>query len=365
MVAWMAVLFLAVQAPIVALAVPLDEIRHVFREKALHSPPEAALTALGEEDLLRGLQGLDPYARLFRPGEYRSPMSGPEAWIGIGAALVPGPEGIFLSVFRGGPADRTKIPERSRILEIDGKDVAGLTPEEVARRLRGEEGTSVCLEVLPPGGTPRRFIVRREAFRPLDVETEASQGQRVVRIREFAAGLTRPALLATLEFLERHPSAGGGGVLVMDLRDAGGGDLYEALDMAALFLQQGALIGTIVSAGGTAREVRAPSGDKLDMPMILLVGPDTASAAEIFAGTLQASGRAKLLGRRTYGKCVSQTDSRLSDGSVLRYTNLEILLPGGASCTDYGLAPDTEVDETTLGDLEALLLKARSLFPDL
>ena len=353
---------LVISWPWTVRAAPLEEIRRILRESALHSPAESALAALAQENLDQGLVRIDPYARLFRPGEYRSPASAQEGWTGIGAELIPGRDGVSLSVFRGGAAGKAGVPDRSRLLEIDGVRATGLTAEEVARRLRGEEGTSVRLKVLPPGGSALNFTVRRVAFRPLDVEPVPPRGERVVRIRDFIAGLTRPALLATLEFLERSPSPSGGGVLILDLRDCGGGDLYEAFDMAGLFLKPGTLLGTIRTTGGEPREVRSPAGDKLAMPLALLVGPDTASAAEVFAGALQGNGRARLVGRSTFGKCASQTDARLSDGSVLRYTNMDILLPGGASCTGSGLNPDVEVGDAEFGDLPGLTARVKTLF---
>jgi len=87
----------------------------------------------------------------------------------------------------------------------------------------------------------------------------------------------------------------------------------------------------------------------------VIVGPDTASSAEIFAGALHRQGRAMLVGQSTYGKCSSQTDARLSDGSVLRYTNRDVLLPDGKSCSGAGLVPDRQVSEADMLDLAALV----------
>ena len=309
---------------------------------------------MDEAGLPAFLERFDPYARYFPAREYQSPMTGREAWIGIGAELIARGEGIFLSVYRGGAADKAGVPDRSRLLEVDGRGVGGLDVQAVASLLKGEEDTVVRLSLARPGGGNFDVRVVREAFKPLDVEPVPPGDRQVLRLREFVGGMTRPALQATIDFLARK-GAGRDGLLVIDLRDAGGGDLYEAFDMAGMFLPAGTLLGTIQGRGEEVRAVRAPSGEKYSMPLALIVGPDTASSAEIFAGALHRQGRATLVGRRTYGKCSSQTDARLSDGSVLRYTNRDVLLPDGSSCSGAGLVPDREVSETELMDLAGLV----------
>lgn len=339
----------------------VDEVRARLREQLAQPPSEAALAALRRDDLALGLMAIDPQARLIPAGEYRPPLLGPEAWTGIGANLVFQAGEVLLDVYRGGPADRVGVPNRSRLLTIDGGTVKGLAPAEIAARLRGEADTEVVLGLNSPQGTSLRAHVRRESFRPLDVEVVEPDDQRVLRLREFTAGLTRAALLATIEFMQRDGASAGlrDAPLVIDLRDAVGGDLYEAFDLAALFLPRGAVLGEQRMRGGEARVMTAPTGTKLSMPLVLLVGPDTASAAEVFAGALQHHRRARLIGQQTYGKCSSQTDVALSDGSVLRLTNREILLPDGRSCSGAGLVPDLVVTDAVFADLARLLEQAR------
>jgi carboxyl-terminal processing protease len=352
--------FLAALAPLWAHAAPLEEIRQVLRARALAAPSEAELAGLREDNLPQALVRIDPYARFYEPGRYVSPAAGREARVGIGADLVPRGGELFLSVYQGGAASRAGVPDHAKLVSVDGRQVSGLDPQAAAQLLRGGEHSPVRLGVVAPDGARSTFSVRREAFRPLDVEA-VMPGSRVVRIRDFVGGLTRPALQATLGFLDRAPGPHDA-PLIIDLRDATGGDLYEAFDMAALFLPAGTQLGTLRGPDGHRRPVLAQAGEKYGMPVALLVGPDTASAAEIFAGALHQNGRAKLAGRRTFGKCSTQTDVRLSDGSVLRFTNLEVLLPGGGSCTGTGLAPDREVDAAAAEDLARLVAAVRTMF---
>lgn len=337
-----------------AQAAPLEEIRRILLADALVPPTQADLQGLDEAGLPAFLERLDPYARYFPAGEYQAPAMGRAARIGIGAELVERDGGIFLSVYRGGAADKAGVPDRSRLLAVDGQTVAGLDGEAVASLLRGAQDTSVRLTLGRSSGESFDADIVREAFKPLDVEPVPPGDRQVLRIREFVAGMTRPALQATLEFLARQ-GATRDGLLIIDLRDAGGGDLYEAFDTAGMFLSPGTLLGSIQGRGEEVRQVRASSGEKYVMPVALIVGPDTASSAEIFAGALHRHGRAVLVGQPTYGKCSSQTDARLSDGSVLRYTNGDVLLPDGRSCSGAGLAPDRAVSEAELLDLARLV----------
>ncbi len=357
-----AAVFLAVVIAAQSLyAAPLEAIRDILRRHLLNPPDEAALAALSNEDLPGRLRDIDPYARIFPAGEYRAPLAGGSSWVGIGAGLALRGDVPILHVYKGGGAEQAGVPDRSRLLDIDGRPVAGLDAETIASRLRGEEGSAVRLGVAPPGGESTNFTVVREAFSPLDVELIPPGTQRVVRIREFAGGLTRPALRATLEFVSGLAPVDGKARVIIDLRDAPGGDLYEAFDLAGLFLPAGTPLGTIRGRDGYAMEIHAPQGDKFSMPLTLLVGPETASAAEIFAGILRRYERALLVGQTTYGKCASQTDARLSDGSVLRYTNREVLFPGGDTCTGTGLTPDLAVGDDELDLLPRLVELAQSL----
>lgn len=344
-------------------AAPLEAVRDILRRHLLNPPDEVALSALTEEDLSQRLKDIDPHARIFSAREYRVPLIGADAWIGIGAGLAMREGSAVLHVYRGGGAERAGIPDRSRLLAIDGESVRGQDMEIIAARLKGEAGSVVRLEVAPPGGKKQNFTVRREVFTPLDVELVPPGTQRVVRIRDFAGGLTRPAMRATLEFLAKAGSANESAPVIIDLRDAPGGDLYEAFDLAGLFVPAGTQLGTIRGRDGYAMEIRAPGGIKYFMPITLLVGPETASSAEIFAGILRQHDRVRLVGQRTYGKCTSQTDARLSDGSVLRYTNKEVLFPGGDTCSGVGLTPDLIVTDEELDLLPRLVERARVFFP--
>lgn len=328
---------------------PLEEIRQALRTHLPVPPDEALLRALDGNNPRDMLVRVDEHARLFAPGA--SPPAQPEAGrAGIGAELFIRDDTFLLSPFQGGALERAGVEERSRLVAVDGAEVRGLSLEEVARRLRGAAGSRVDLTVVPLGtGQPLRVRIRREAFRPLSVELLHRDAQVVLRLRAFSTGLTRTALRTSIEYIGPRNRP-----LVLDLRESTGGDLHEALDAAALFVPEGGDLGGLRITGRPDQRHRSPEGMKFSGPLVLLVGPDTASAAEAFAGILRHHGLAVLVGRNTYGKCSTQTDIRLSGGWTLRMTNGSVLFPGNEPCPEQGLTPDVRVSDQDLYDLASL-----------
>jgi carboxyl-terminal processing protease len=332
--------------------VPLAEVRAALARYAVSHPSPETLAALDAADLPGRLRAIDPYARLIDAADYERERAGPADAVGIGAALGLWCGHFVLSPYADGPLAAAGIIGPVRLWRIDGIDVAALSLADVAARLRGEAGSAVRLEVEKPG--PRRELgVLRQPFRALPVEPVAIANRRVVRVRNFATRTTRTHLAVAL-----RDAAATGEPVIVDLRDSPGGDLFEALDAAALFVPAGTVLASTRDAAGAVKAYESPPGPKLRPPsLVLWIGPGTASAAEIFAGILQQHGLARLVGTRTFGKCSTQTDVALSDGSVLRLTNREVLLPDGQGCSGKGLSPDVTVDGDALFD-EARLLAA-------
>lgn len=339
---------LALLMPVTPAAADIDRpAAEVIEQIRLHlgnglpsPPPIEALEALDQEDFADRLRAIDPYGQWFPADAER--VSGEHSgwWSGIGADISFDGDDIRLLPYQGGPAAAAGVPDRARLTAINGEPVQPLSPDALAEQLRGPAGSWVQLTLIDQSDQAMMVSVRRQWVRPLDVELLGAEGLHIIRLREFLGGLSRSALLATVSFLRDHPAGSPDQPLVIDLRYNPGGDLFEAFDLAGLFVPAGTVLGSLQSRRGQVREIIAPAGDKLEDELILLVGPDTASAAEVFAGSLQQLGRARLVGQPTFGKCSSQTEIRLRDGSTLRFTNLEVLLPDGVSCTGNSIKPD-------------------------
>jgi carboxyl-terminal processing protease len=330
---------------------PINEIRHALQNNLHVTPDYEFLQDLKANGLDKRLREIDQHARLFSPEEYRPPSINEHGLAGIGADLFFREGKAFLTPYQGGPMVRAGIEQRVELREVDGVSTLDIAPDIIAQSLMGDVGSFVDL-TLACMGQSEAFGVRlqRDKFTPMNIELLQRDSADVLRIRLFRAGITSAALSASIDYIrpENQP-------IFIDLRESTGGDIYEAFDCAALFLPEGAKLGGLQLQNEKetfffSRQVR-----KFPGPLILLIGPDTASAAEAFAAALSYHGQVLLVGRPTYGKCSTQTDVRLSGGWVLRLTNGLVLGPDGSSCRGNGLQPDILVEEKELYNLDSLI----------
>ena len=349
------VLMLTLLLPIAAVAsAPLNEIRDLLREKLMPAPDEILLTKLSDQNLAEGLMQLDPYARYLKPEQGYAIFLEAVDRAGIGAEILLQQDEVLILPYQGSVSERAGVPYRSQLLKINEEPITAYSLLELAGLLLGEEDSWVSLLVKTPDGEHVEFRFQRETYRPLHVELLHGD-QRIIRIRNFIASTTVPALRATIDFLSPHNQNNHLPNIILDLRDSTGGDLFEALDLAGQFLPAKTELVTLVNRQGQRERFYAPNGMKYDHPLFILIGPHTASAAEIFAGILQSHGRAIVMGEVSFGKCSSQTEQRLSNQALLRYTNREVLLPDGEICSGVGITPDLFLSSDQHNDAEYLL----------
>jgi carboxyl-terminal processing protease len=139
--------------------------------------------------------------------------------------------------------------------------------------------------------------------------------------------------------LEDHRMEG----LVLDLRGNGGGDFEASLAIASIFLDDQEIV-KVVDARNNETVHRSSAGS-IDIPMVVLVNGDSASAAEILAGALQDNERAILVGEKTYGKGLVQTIYPLRGGSALKLTTQKYYTPDGIDINEIGISPDYIVEQ--------------------
>jgi carboxyl-terminal processing protease len=260
---------------------------------------------------------------------------------GIGVEFSTGSEGAIVTrVLEGSPAAREGITVGDRIVEIDGHAVSD-DRDKVEAALLGPRGEVAKLLVMHEGAsTPAPVDATRDIIHTPSVEVGRLSDTIVyAHLRLFQRGAAGE--LQTALGHETAPI----GALILDLRDNPGGLLDEAVGVADLFLDSG----TIVSTWGRLESERAtheatPGGLPADLPVWVLTNGWTASASEIVAGALQDTGRAKIVGTRTYGKGSVQTVFQHRDGSALKLTIGKYFTPSGAPVADReGRKPDVEV----------------------
>jgi carboxyl-terminal processing protease len=156
-----------------------------------------------------------------------------------------------------------------------------------------------------------------------------------LRIRRFSSNVPSSVFCAV-----RALTGQGMTSLLIDLRGNSGGLVDPCVSLAGDFLEPGALVVTMTDSDGDEIESRARRGCDYDFPVALLVDARTASAAEVFAGCLQAHGRAVVVGERTYGKCGVQRVVTLEDGTPVYATVAKLTVPGGRLVPGRGVEPD-------------------------
>ncbi len=248
---------------------------------------------------------------------------------------------VIVAPMDGSPAQKAGLTPGEIILKVNGEDVSDLALEEAVARILGPPGTRVTLTVLnPETGLSRNVSILRARISLHNVNWQLLPGTLVaqVRISSFSQGITADLYKALGKVQEE-----GGTSLILDLRNNPGGILDEAVGAVSQFLKEGDVVLEKDSAGRVSPVRVTPGGRGNDFPLVVLVNGGTASAAEIVAGALQDSGRAKIVGEKTFGTGTVLEKFSLSDGSALLLAVREWLTPNGKTIWHRGILPDRTI----------------------
>ncbi|QEH70735.1 S41 family peptidase [Cellulosilyticum sp. ST5] len=310
-----------------------------------------------EEGIYKGfVAGVgDAYTNYYTSDEYASfkeKSSGMYAGIGIQMTLQTYDNSIEVTeVFEGSPAEKAGIKPKDRIIKAAGKRVTGDEFEILPTLVKGTPGTTVDITVYRPSEEKNYdFTIERASvasptvyFRMLDNEVG------YIQIKQFEA-VTYDQFKVALDKLKKEKAKG----LVLDLRDNPGGLLNIVEQIADELVPEGIIVST-KDKQGKGSEYYADS-KYTDIPMVVLINGNSASASEVLAGALKDYSRAELIGTTTFGKGVVQTIIPLSDGSAIKLTTSQYFTPSGVCIQGIGIAPDYEVKLST-----EKILKGREL----
>ena len=294
-------------------------------------------------DMLSNLD--DSYTRFLEPKEFnqmRIDTSG--ELTGVGIQIVKDKESddlIIISPIEGTPAFDAGIKARDKILSIDDISTEGMNIEEAVKLIRGQRGTKVKLEILR-GSNSFFKILSREKIEIKSVSSKVNQTKNglsigYVRIKQFNANASKETRDA-IKDLETKKVAG----YVLDLRSNPGGLLESSIDISRHFINKGVIVSTVSKDG--LKETKKGNGQALTKkPLVVLVNEGSASASEIVSGAIKDNKRGKLVGKKTFGKCLVQSMRTLVDGSGLTVTVAKYLTPNGTDINKSGIIPDIEV----------------------
>jgi carboxyl-terminal processing protease len=301
-------------------------------------------------EYLSGFVGmLDPYSAYLTGGEYREIMSQIEGnLIGIGVELWAEADDLrIVEVFSGAPSEEAGLSKGDRLLEIGGVKVSDIGAKRAADLLRGPEGSTVKLVFEKARGGRGECTIRR---RRVDVPSVGS-----VRIVDSEAGLGyirisnfQRTTSGEVDDALRTLHSQGLKSLIIDLRRNPGGLLDAAVDIADRFLMTGNIVSTRGRNEHENRKYTAKMPGTWDIPLMVMIDEDSASASEIFAGAIQDQNRGIIVGRTSYGKGSVQGvfQNELGEGGI-RLTISKFFSPAGHAISARGIIPHVNFDEAS------------------
>lgn len=319
----------------------IASIRKIVDKKFLGEINEQNLVDGAIKGYIDGLN--DPYTEYMTKDEmqeFTTEVNG--NFVGIGVYLTNDIERnvvLIISPIKDTPAYRAGIKPGDVITKIDGVSYKGEQLTEASNKIKGREGTKVTLEILRDEKT-LTLEIERQSVKINHVESEMLENKiGYIKFNTFDEGCSS-------EFEEQLEKLNSQNMksLIIDIRDNGGGLVDEALDIADFIVEKGSTLLITVDKNGKEEIEKSKNNPKVNVPVILLTNENSASASEILAGALKDNNKAKIVGKKTYGKGVIQELLTLTDGSGLKITTNEYYTPNKTKINKVGIQPDYEVD---------------------
>ena len=275
------------------------------------------------------LKELDPYTVFYHESnmeDYRLMTTGEYGGIG---ALIRSIKGATYIVepYEGKPAQTSGLKAGDKIISIEGVQMAAKTSEEVSTALKGPKGSSIKIEV-ERGNSVKMFNVEREQIKIPDVPYSGMIDDQIAYVK--LSSFSQTAFQSVQSEYQKLQDEGMR-YAILDLRNNGGGLLFEAVKIVNLFVPKGELV--VYTKGRVEKENREFITREVplfpDIPLVVLINENSASASEIVAGSLQDMDRAVIIGQQSFGKGLVQRTYDLKYGSKLKVTISKYYTPSG------------------------------------
>lgn len=304
----------------------IQKLNYVYQQIRNNYVDDVPLEPLVEEAIIATIRELDPHSSYLSAEEMsalRNRLSGEFAGIGI-RYIVHNDTLVVRTTLPDSPAKRAKILPNDRIIAIDNRSVIGISADSVAMLLGGKPKTEVTLEV-----------ARRDEDNTLNITLKRDNIESSAISASFRVGdvgyiavssFSKP--LASM-FYSAYRELGDIETLVVDLRDNGGGAITAAIDLSSLFLRKGDVIVSTEGRNNTTVYECKKGALLPDIPVVVLINENSASASELFAGAIQDHDRGVIVGHTSYGKGLVQRVIDLRDGSGITLTIARYKTPSG------------------------------------
>jgi carboxyl-terminal processing protease len=311
------------------IAKQLDIFTTLFKEVNMNYVDKTNPADLMQESVNQMLKELDPYTTYMNEQDIekaRIYQSG--AYVGIGATINTSKNKlVIVEVYKGLPADKVGLKAGDEIIEIDGVEVSSLQ-ESAIQFLNGKKNTTVALTYLRNGGAKKEVVVARGDVTPkaVPVSKLLTNGIGYIALDRFSKTASKEVESA-LKLMLIDEAKG----IILDLRNNPGGLLHEAVKIVNLFVPKDQLVVSTKSNIEAYNQVFETQKQplSLEIPLVILINQNSASASEIVAGALQDLDRAVIIGKRSFGKGLVQKPMPLPYGSQLKVTISRYYTPSG------------------------------------
>jgi len=302
----------------------------------------------------------DEYTEYFTPEEMQKFTTYTTGnYVGIGIYMEADTENNVIKVsstIKNSSAERAGLQAKDIIAKVNGVSYDASELTKMSTNIKGEEGTTVDLEIIRNGQTINYTLERAsvELYPVEGVVLEENIGY--IELATFDEGCAEQFKTAYEELKNKNVKS-----LIIDLRNNGGGIVDEALQITDYILDKDSTM-LITADKDKTEEIETSKNDPIiDIPIIILVNDETASASEILAGAIQDYKKATIVGEKTFGKGVIQELYTLNDGSGLKITIKEYFTPNRNKINKVGITPDYEIVEEKETEEDEQIRKAIEL----
>ena len=289
------------------------------------------------------LEGLgDPYSVYYTADEYKDMQINTSGnYYGIGAALsqdVKTKEVTISKVYEGTPAEEAGLKDGDQIIKVNDTESTSKELSALVQEIRGEEGTTVHLQVYRASNnkTFEIDVERKNVELPSITSKMLDGGIGYIQISEFQSKTDEQFKSALADLKKQGMKS-----LIVDVRSNPGGLINAASNILDQILPEGTVVYTEDKYG--KREDYTSDSNCLDCPIAVLVNENSASASEIFAGAIKDYNYGTLIGTKTFGKGIVQTVFPLEDGDAVKITTAKYYTPKGNYIHGVGIEPDIEL----------------------
>ncbi len=293
----------------------------------------------------------DPYTVYLNSRDYKQLSEMTDGTFG-GIGIVFGKRGddyIVISALPDNPGALAGIKSGDIITAVDDKPARSMNMEQIAKSIRGPQGTEVMLELKDKEGQLRKVRVMRREIKNPSVGGQFVPDTKIgyIRVAVFNEN-TGTDFANEYRKLEQQDMQ----ALILDLRGNPGGILEAGVAVAGMLTPKGPIVSVVDKDGN--RYVENSSLEKVQYPLAVLVDHGSASAAEIVAGAIKDTGAGRLFGVKTFGKGSVQSVYRLDGSTAVKITVAKYYTPSGVSIHNVGIEPDeiVEIPEDTVRDVQ-------------